>query len=181
MSRTARSTSPVSAASRRPAKSPSRLASTARIWSTSTRVGVPSISISGRKIAACALVEVGATISVESRIPSLWIATAYRGPRCSCPAESLPGRSRNRSPRTDLVQLLVYGLDLSEVGRIIAKLFGITGGLRVQPGCVLRVDEPANHIRQVPLASQLAEFGHRLLIGAEADRRGCHTTTIRQA
>jgi hypothetical protein len=29
------------------------------------------ISISGRKIAGCALVEVGATISVESRIPSL--------------------------------------------------------------------------------------------------------------
>jgi hypothetical protein len=41
--RTARSTSPVSMASRRPAKSPSRLAPTARIWSTSTRVRVPSM------------------------------------------------------------------------------------------------------------------------------------------
>jgi hypothetical protein len=49
----------------------------------STRVMVPSISISGRKMAGCALVEVGATISVESKIPSLWIATAYLGPRCS--------------------------------------------------------------------------------------------------
>src|SRR5580704_4726339 len=120
-------------------------------------------------------------ISVESRIPSLWIATAYRGPRCSCPAESLPGRSRNRSPRTDLVQLLVHGLDLSEVGRVIAKPFGVTGSLRVQPCCVLRVYELANRIRQVPVASKLAEFGHRLLIGAEADGRGCHTTIVRQA
>ena len=68
ISRMARSTSPVSAASRRPANSPGG-ARTRLIYGA--RVRAPSMSISGRKIAGCALVEVGATISVESRIPSL--------------------------------------------------------------------------------------------------------------
>jgi hypothetical protein len=34
---------------------------------------MPPISISGWKIAGCALVDVGATMRVESRIGSLWI------------------------------------------------------------------------------------------------------------
>ena len=43
------------------------------------------------------------------------------------------------------------------------------------------LEDQAGQIRQVPVTSKLAEFGHRLLIGAKADGRGCHTTKIRQA
>jgi hypothetical protein len=39
--------------------------STAAIWSTSTLVVVPSMSMSGRKIAGAARVEVGETITVD--------------------------------------------------------------------------------------------------------------------
>jgi hypothetical protein len=91
---------------------------------------------------------------------------------------SLSDRSRYRSARTDLVELFVHGLDLGQVGRVVAESFGVARGLRVQLGGVLRVDELADRVRQVPVTSQLAKFSHRLLIGAEADGRGRHTTTI---
>jgi hypothetical protein len=55
------------------------------------------------------------------------------------------------------------------------------GGLRVQSRGVLRVDELSDRVRQVPVTSQLAKFGHCLLIGAEADGNGCHTIIVRRA
>jgi hypothetical protein len=59
-----------------------------RIWSTSTRVRVPSISISGRKTAAWALVEVGATISSSfTALTSARSAGSLRSrsaPRAAC-------------------------------------------------------------------------------------------------
>ena len=62
----ARSSSVSSSASSRPAKSPSRVSAlTAAVCSTNIRVSVPSMVIVGRKSQGRALVEVGATRSVE--------------------------------------------------------------------------------------------------------------------
>jgi hypothetical protein len=62
----------------------------------------------------------------------------------------LIGAQPYRSPRTDLVQLLVHGLDPGQVGRVVAEPFGVARGLRIQPGGVLRVDELSDRVRQVP-------------------------------
>jgi len=104
-----------------PATSPSRTSgSTARMCSTITRVVVPPTSTSGRRNDSARLVEVGATIHVDSAITSSdWMTTAKRGPACSCPRSSA-ALSRWMSPRTDLVKL---GLELacrSDVGRVVA-------------------------------------------------------------
>jgi hypothetical protein len=54
-------------------------------------------------------------------------------------------------------------------GWVAAKALGVTSGLRVQPSDILRVDEFADRFRQDPVASQPAEFSHRLLGAAGAD------------
>ena len=64
--RNAASSSAISCSKRRPTQGPSRCGSTAVICSASTSVGVPSMSIPGRKDAGRAAVEVGATSQVGS-------------------------------------------------------------------------------------------------------------------
>jgi hypothetical protein len=66
-----------SVALKRPAPAPSRSGSTTVTCSTSTRVSVPAIVIGGRKLAARALVDVGATMTVDSpRNSSAWTTMA---------------------------------------------------------------------------------------------------------
>ena len=85
-----------------PTRSPRRVTSTAPTCSTSTRVRIPSTSISGRNEAGRALVEVGATNTTErGRRGSACTTTPYRGPYCSCPtplgsrnAKTLPRRTQ---------------------------------------------------------------------------------------
>jgi hypothetical protein len=63
--------------------------------STMTRVVEPRIVTSGRKLAGRALVDVGATITVERSSRSLsCTTTAKRAPRCSRPRVSRRERSR---------------------------------------------------------------------------------------
>lgn len=91
--------------------------STAPSCSTRTRVGCSSISISGRKVAGCALWEVGATTTTErGRNSSAWRTTPNRRPRCSWPRPR-GGRSSWMSPlrtetfhqRSDLEHLPAVG------------------------------------------------------------------------
>ena len=84
----------------KPCDSPRRPGSTAPTCSTSTRVRVPSISISGLKEAGSAWVDVGAMMTVESASNSSACRTIpYRRPACSCPVTALGARSRKISPR----------------------------------------------------------------------------------
>ena len=114
--RNAASTCLISSVVRRPAASPSLRESTAVVCSTSTRVSPPGNSTSGRKLAASADVEVGATSQVDNARKSDCTTTAKRGPDCSCPLLPLGLRNRNTSPRT---QCLHVTEDLSRLGAIL--------------------------------------------------------------
>ena len=97
----ASSTARNSLASRRPADRPRRWGSTTVVCSTRTRVSRRSITIVGRKLAARALVEVGATsVVLRSRNSSACTITAKRAPRCSWPRVPRRGGKRKISPRT---------------------------------------------------------------------------------
>ena len=113
--RNAASTCLISTLVRRPAASPSLRGSTAVVCSTSTRVRPPGNSTSGRKLAASADVEVGATSQVDNARKSDCTTTAKRGPDCSCPLLPLGLRKRNASPRT---QCLHVTEDLRRLGAI---------------------------------------------------------------
>lgn len=78
--------------------SPNRLTSTAPTCSTKTLVASPLITISGRKVAGRALLDVGATRTTErGSIASACTTTPKRRLCCSCPVRR-GGRSSNTSP-----------------------------------------------------------------------------------
>jgi len=95
----AASTPHCSSGVRWPARSPNRLKWTAPTCSTSTRVVLPPISISGRNDADRALLDVGATRTTErGRKASDCTTTPKRGPCCSWPTP-LGSRKAKMSPR----------------------------------------------------------------------------------
>jgi len=114
--RNAASTCLISSVVRRPAASPSLRESTAVVCSTSTRVSPPGNSTSGRKLAASADVEVGATSRVDNARKSDCTMTAKRGPDCSWPLLPRGLRNRNTSPRT---QCLHVTENLRRLGAIL--------------------------------------------------------------
>ena len=107
------STAPSSSHVSVPTSRPMREWSTAVSCSTRTRVFVPATVIKGRKDAACAEADVGATMIVDSaRRSPAWRMTPYRSPR-SRPRTARGDRSRTTSPRcTKLVH------ERSDLGRL---------------------------------------------------------------
>lgn len=125
-----------------PARSPSRVASTAPSCSTSTRVRLPAISISGRKEAGRAERDVGATSTTDrGRNSVAWTTTPNRSPCCSCPTP-LGRLNRNTSPRsTQRLHKFGHGRHLGAIGVIGFELGDFGCKFRSPPEPTSRIDE----------------------------------------
>jgi hypothetical protein len=109
---------------------PSRPGSTAAVCSASTRVTRPSISTSGRKLAARADVDVGATSHVDSGSWSDWTTTAYREPDCSWPRLRRGAWSRKTSPRTQRLHVAKHLDGLGAVCLVRSELLSLSAKRR---------------------------------------------------
>ncbi len=136
----AASTPHCSSADRCPARAPRRPTSTAPTCSTRTRERMPSTSISGRNEAGRALVEVGATKTIErGRKASDWTTTPNRRPFCSCPTP-LGSRNAKTSPRrTETLHELGDGQHLRSIGLVCFESgdFSCESSLVVETRCCL--------------------------------------------
>ena len=135
-----------SAGERRPTDRPTRLRSTVDTWSVSSLVLRPRILISGRKIAGCALVEVGTTTTVVSHATSsAWTTTAYRCPRCSRPEAPRGERTATASPRwIKFVHERSHSCNLRAIARIVRDPLGVRARL-LEPGRARGVDQGATN------------------------------------
>jgi hypothetical protein len=120
----------MSSSLRQPTLFPSRPGSIAAVCSASTRVRRPAISTSGRKLAARADVDVGATSHVDSGSWSDWTTTAYREPDCSWPRLRRGAPSRKTSPRTQRLHVAKHLHGLGAVCLVTSELFCLSANRR---------------------------------------------------
>ena len=152
----------------------------AAVCSASTRVVMPCSSTSGRKLAARAAVDVGATSQVDRGSESDCTTTAYRAPDRSWPRVLRFGRRLNTSPRT---QRLHVAKDLGGLGAV--RRIG-RQGLRLRrqslSGAVAgSVDQCRTHHsrHRVPVCGECVKRPLGILVGAEGDGPG-HVRNVTQ-
>src|SRR5439155_26248064 len=160
-----------------PTRRPSRERSRARICSVRTSVRCPPTSTSGRNTVGSALVDVGATTTVESSLrKSVWTMTAYRRPCCSCPRARGAGPSAWTSPL--LTQRFHERLDRSDFASIVLVCGDAGGVYRREP-----VQTPTAGIDDgfsdrlgaaLPVAHQQLESTRRFFVEPKRDRSFRH-------
>ncbi len=140
----------------------------------------PSISTSGRKLAARAEVDVGATSHVDSGSWSDWTTTAYREPDCSWPRVRRGAWSQKTSPRTQRLHVAKHLHGLGAVCLVRSELLRFSanrrGGLSARG---LDEGRPNRRRYGCPVPGQYSKRPRCILIGSEGDRVS-HEHSVRQ-